>query len=620
MARVRGKNSRLEEMKIRRSPRIQKILSPPEKKTPHVDQRGRRGRPAGRSKRRTQVSKQSPSLGIEVQIPVNNQPNDTKEDEEMKTQREGEDQANIEDKRGETPKEEKVAGLKAFSQPQHPKYEGCMWINGSLIPPYCGVRRWKPLGDAEIEPLLGRYETQIREWASEYAAELGDGVDSEEALSEQERKLIMDRLGSYCSYRDWNSLIEGLSPKKDRPEVSMPGSPHTPVMNDSDGKEQENPLLQMNMTPDSPPEVLPDNSTDDIADVKSDSVLDGSNENALDEVTAKPQEPKVESPTDVKAASAINTSSENHPEGPVSNSSDAPAASTSNTPPSSPPSSSSEAVTSSHDVPPLNVPKRKRPHPPELSVLLVECLISKCLYEKIIQDPFYYLVKAEDTKVSSVPTTFGRDFYNIWQKLMRASRVKAQRIRMEMTQLLNGFDIWDQCHDISIGAQSRTLRKQALERLITSLLGSSSAIHPLLRPLDDPKKSETRFKRLLQIFREAAEIAIWMYTQESYFLFTDNIATLGPFDGQITGREECLELGYKEAEDTMRPHWFTRRDYPEGMLNGRTPVLMIRPVLKRVFVDSWTSCALNDRPGTVVSRAVVCLGRDEPLDENRTKW
>lgn len=111
-----------------------------------------------------------------------------------------------------------------------------------------------------------------------------------------------------------------------------------------------------------------------------------------------------------------------------------------------------------------------------------------------------------------------------------------------------------------------------------------------------------------------------MYTQESYFLFVGDVAQLGPFDGQITGREECLELGFKEVEDTMRPHGVTRADYPDGVLNGRCPVLLTRPVVRRVFVDSWTSCALNDRPGKVVSRAVVLLGREEPLDKNRTKW
>ncbi|KAH8431662.1 uncharacterized protein LDX57_009317 [Aspergillus melleus] len=490
-----------------------------------------------------------------------------------------------------------------------------MWINGSLIPPYCGIRRWKSLDDAEIEPLLDKYETLIREWASEYAVELGNGVDGDETMSEQEKRSVMDSLGSYCAFRDWDSLIEGLLPKKDTPEVSMPGSPHTPMLIDVDVKEEENPLPEMDMTPDIPPKSPSDNPTDDTANVKSDSVLDGSKENALDEATAKSQEVMVESPTDARPASVLNTPSGNLSEGSLSNSSDATPANPNNIP-SFPP----EATTSSHDAPPLSAPRKKRPNPPGLSILLVECLLTKCLYENIIQDPFYYLVKAEDTEVDSVPTTFGRDFYSVWQKLMRASRVKAQRIRMEMTQLLNGFDIWDQCHDISIGAQSRNLRKQALERLIVSVLGSSSTIHPLLRPLNDPKQSETRFKRLLHIFREAAEIAIWMYTQESYFLFADNIATLGSFDGQITGREECLELGYKEAEDTMRPHQFTRRDYPAGVLNGRNPVLMIRPVLKRVFVDSWTSCALNDRPGKVVSRAVVCLGRDEPLEENRTKW
>ncbi|KAK1145871.1 hypothetical protein N8T08_003817 [Aspergillus melleus] len=465
-----------------------------------------------------------------------------------------------------------------------------MWINGSLIPPYCGTRRWKLLDDAEIEPLLDKYETLIREWASEYAVELGNGVDGDEVMSEQEKRSVMDSLGSYCS-------------------------PHTPMLIDADFKEEENPLLEMDMTPDIPPKGSSDNPADDTSDVKSDSVLDDLEENALDEATVKSQEVRVERHTDLGPASAPNTPSGNLSQGSLSNSSDATPANPSNIP-SSPP----EATASSCDAPPLSAPKRKRPNPPDLSILLVECLLSKCLYENIIQDPFYYLVKAGDTEVDSVPTTFGRDFYNVWQKLMRASRVKAQRIRMEMTQLLNGFDIWDQCHDISIGTQSRNLRRQALERLIASLLGSSSAIHPLLRPLNDPKQSEYRLKRLLHVFREVAEIAIWMYTQESYFLFTDNIATLGSFDGQITGREECLELGYKEAEDTMRPHRFTRRDYPEGVLNGRIPVLMIRPVLKRVFVDSWTSCALNDRPGKVVSRAVVCLGRDEPLEVNRTKW
>lgn len=191
---------------------------------------------------------------------------------------------------------------------------------------------------------------------------------------------------------------------------------------------------------------------------------------------------------------------------------------------------------------------------------------------------------------------------------------------MEITQLLNGFDLWDQCHDIAIGAESRTLRKLAVERLVASLLSESSVLIPLLRPLDDRKKLESRTKRLVNTFREAAEIAIWMYTQESYFLFGDEIVKLGPFDGQITGSENILELGFKEAEDTMKPHGWTRTEYPEGVLNGRLPVLMTRPVLRRVFVDSWTSCAVNDRPGKVVSRASVVLGNEEPLDRNRTKW
>ncbi|PLB49141.1 hypothetical protein P170DRAFT_475458 [Aspergillus steynii IBT 23096] len=599
MARVRGKHIRLGEMQIRRSPRLKRAL-PPEKKTSRSNKKAKRGRPSKWSR----LNQESNTAATEAQSPEGTTTT-TEKSPDQDTQRPRKEANETK----EAPKEEKPTTEQKYLPPfQHPKYEGCIWIKGSLVPPYSGVRRWTSLEDAEIEPLLDRFEARIAQWVEEWAE---DGEAVGERLSDEEKRLIMKGLGGYCVFKDWDELVEGLS-KKDVEELGLV-SPS--ISEDADGKEEEMELVEVQPNP---PLTMSLNdaveSTSDVkTDVKIESIPDEPKESAQDE--PEPMGDSTKDTPEVHPYTLSGTPDASPELAPEVNSDPL---STPNTPPSSSP----EAPTSQ---PLLSTSQKKLPCPPGLPKLLVECLISQSLYKTIIQDPFYYLTKADDNIIDAVPTTFGRDFYNVWQRLMRASRVKAHRVRMELTQLLNGFDIWDQCHDISIGAQSRTLRKHAVQRLVDSLLADPSSntrkspIHPLLRPLDSQAQS-TRTKHLVPIFREAAEIAVWMYTQESYFVFADEVGALGPFDGQITGREECLELGYKEVEDSMKPHGWTRGEYPDGVLNGRLPVLMVRPVLRRVFVDSWTSCALNERVGKVVSRAVVCLGNQEPRDADRSKW
>lgn len=377
------------------------------------------------------------SVAVEVQVPESTQPNDTTEKQpvmgaQRKLGKERENTQNAEDDGEKAVKEEKPTATpdSKFSMFQHPKYEGCMWIKGSLAPPYSGVRRWTSLEDGAIEPQLDKYEAEIAEWAAEYALESGELFDSN--LSEQDKQAIVDSLGCYCAFKDWYGLVEGLLPKQQGAEVSMPVSPNTSMESQINAEEEDAVELVVQGYPNPAPMSLLDRSVENASEVKNEDIPEVSMSDIPEEPKENASRLELNSQEDIQAESASRAPSES----PLKNqtSSDVPPRSPDTTPSSSP----EEPLTSPKGSLPSSAPRKELPSPPGLPKLLVECFLSRHLYKTIIQDPFYYLVKAEDKEIESVPTAFGRDFYHLWEKLMKGmSSYRVQESNLTSSLTLN---------------------------------------------------------------------------------------------------------------------------------------------------------------------------------------
>lgn len=220
---------------------------------------------------------------------------------------------------------------------------------------------------------------------------------------------------------------------------------------------------------------------------------------------------------------------------------------------------------------------------------------------------------------------------------------------MLTVQLMNGFDVWPENVDDSMGIQSRMLRKSSAIQLATSLLDESSVLSLLMRPMEKDNDSQHadhtykekraqrkkqkqrsptlpahlpddgRFERLVDVFRRAGELATCLYTQTDYYEFEDRLDDLKTFDGKVTGREEPEQLAHQKVKEKMLAHFCSCWDYPDGVLNGRWPALMVRPMITAVSTDGYRDHVPTERPTEIMCRAKVVLHKQDPLEWYRTK-
>lgn len=217
-------------------------------------------------------------------------------------------------------------------------------------------------------------------------------------------------------------------------------------------------------------------------------------------------------------------------------------------------------------------------------------------------------------------------------------------------QLMNGFDVWNDNLDDSMGIQSRMLRKSSAIKLATSLLDESSVLGLLMRPIEKDNDSQSadqtykekraqrkkqkqrsptlpahlpddgRFERLVVIFRRVGELATCLYTQTNdYYEFEDRLIELRTFDGKIKGIDDPGQLIYQEVREKMLAHFCSCHDYPDGVLNGRWPVLMVRPMITAVSTGEYSDYGLTEQPREIMCRAQVVLHKQEPFELYRTK-
>ncbi|KAH8431699.1 uncharacterized protein LDX57_009354 [Aspergillus melleus] len=316
-----------------------------------------------------------------------------------------------------------------------------------------------------------------------------------------------------------------------------------------------------------------------------------------------------------------------------------------------------------------------------LPTILAECLLNKAMFDNFVKHPFFYLMEPgyEGFEVDGVPTAFGEELLSFWKRLTKGMWFELVRsffllfllfllflnfilsnssastetnkpqithhMRTLTTRLLNGFDVWDENEDDSIGIQSRMLRKSAAKHVAASLLDKSSALSLLIRPYEredevanttsqhekkskknKKKKTEKqhqqpppgiphdgRFERLVTLFREAGERATCLFTQQHfYYCIEDCVEDLGPFDGPVTGREDPGKAT-DQGNVKMMAHTYSREDYPDGVLNGRWPVLMVRPMIAAAETNEYRHYQLQEMVTQNLCRSIVVLDKHEPI-------
>lgn len=63
----------------------------------------------------------------------------------------------------------------------------------------------------------------------------------------------------------------------------------------------------------------------------------------------------------------------------------------------------------------------------ELPTTLAECLLSKAMFDNIVQHPFYYAMEPDNNgfEVDGVPTSFGSDLFMQWKRLRRGTSLRS---------------------------------------------------------------------------------------------------------------------------------------------------------------------------------------------------
>ncbi|PYH63758.1 uncharacterized protein BO88DRAFT_475640 [Aspergillus vadensis CBS 113365] len=148
-------------------------------------------------------------------------------------------------------------------------------------------------------------------------------------------------------------------------------------------------------------------------------------------------------------------------------------------------------------------------------------VLMKHLFEDVISNPFVYVEGSqEDTgsQSSMDPPAFGKQLWGLWKRLIKVDPIRASDWRRTTTQLLNQVHP-EHTRDYRVAHQTGKAQELLANRLATSMLKECQALQVVLKKITDSNQVTNRYKGLVEIYRSAIDISIYLGTIETELEF-----------------------------------------------------------------------------------------------------
>ncbi|GKZ20911.1 hypothetical protein AbraIFM66951_003830 [Aspergillus brasiliensis] len=163
--------------------------------------------------------------------------------------------------------------------------------------------------------------------------------------------------------------------------------------------------------------------------------------------------------------------------------------------------------------------------------LLPSAVLMKPMFEEVIANPFVYIQGSREGtggQSSLDPPAFGKELWELWKRLAKVDPVRASDWRKTTTQLLN------QVHpkytkDWTVAYRTGEAQESLAHRLATGLLTECKALQVILKEMTNPDDVTQRYERLVNMYRTAIEISVYLGTLDTEFEFEMDVKRCGPY-------------------------------------------------------------------------------------------
>ncbi|GKZ81835.1 hypothetical protein AnigIFM56816_006363 [Aspergillus niger] len=162
---------------------------------------------------------------------------------------------------------------------------------------------------------------------------------------------------------------------------------------------------------------------------------------------------------------------------------------------------------------------------------LPEAVLMKHLFEDVIVNPFVYIEGSRENtggQSSMDPPAFGQELWGLWKKLAKVDPVRASDWRKTTIQLLN------QVHpkhtkDWLVAYRTGEAQDSLAHQLATGMLTKCKALQLILKETTKPDGVAQRYAGLVEIYRSALEVTVYLGTLDTEFEFELDVRRCGPF-------------------------------------------------------------------------------------------
>ncbi|GCB21481.1 hypothetical protein AAWM_04366 [Aspergillus awamori] len=162
-------------------------------------------------------------------------------------------------------------------------------------------------------------------------------------------------------------------------------------------------------------------------------------------------------------------------------------------------------------------------------IWLPSAVLMKHLFEDVIANPFVYVKGDRTNDQSSMgPPGLGQELYELWQKLVKVDPARATVWRTTTTQLLNMVHP-EHTNDWKVACQTGEAKESLANNLATGMLAECKALQVLLQEVTDPDTTKKRYEALVEVYRVAIDITVYIGTVKTEFEFQLDVNRCGPY-------------------------------------------------------------------------------------------
>ncbi|PWY68604.1 hypothetical protein BO70DRAFT_417159 [Aspergillus heteromorphus CBS 117.55] len=202
---------------------------------------------------------------------------------------------------------------------------------------------------------------------------------------------------------------------------------------------------------------------------------------------------------------------------------------------------------------------------------LTAAVITKHIYETVITNPFSYIELEENSTTvqsSMDPPVFKRGLYELWQRFSRVDGERARNWRQTTIQLLNQ-SVPSKTNDWRVTYWTQESQEPLFRRLASGMLEGCQALHILMREITDPAEIKKRYKELVDVYRNAIDLVVYMGRVDPNFEFHLDAARCGSY---LHCKNRVKKKGCPEREPRHDDDDDDDDDCPQ-------PVMILRPLV-----------------------------------------